>query len=200
MDKIIINDNHYEYLKVQKGEINHIEDRKDFEDAYNLGLSSLYESILPFVPVDLSSSLDVGSGLGGIDILLYKAFGQDVYLLDAIDSPPVCVKHDSPFGNYYVTADFFIKNRASLNHYFSPDDLTYRRKFDLILSIGSYCFHYSPLLYMDFIKTNSHAGTVLIFDVRNAHQDWLYILRENFEEVAVVTEDKKFTRRVFKCK
>lgn len=204
MNNLIIPDSVYPYLRVQKGEINRIEDRAEFEAAYNKGLQELFEVILPHIPVEMKSSLDIGSGMGGIDILLNKKFEQDVYLLDAKQTPPLCEKHDKPFNSFKEALKFFHANAADFSGYFDADNEETRsqqkRKFDLIISVGSYCFHYSPEFYLDFVKASSHKDTVLIFDVRNRHTDWLEILRENFTEVAVLVESEKFTKRVFKAK
>lgn len=210
MKDLIIPDSVYPYLRVQKGEINHIEDRKEFEAAYNNGLCDLFNAMLPHIPKDMKSSLDIGSGMGGIDILLQRHFNHKVFLLDGVSDLPVCVKHDIPFNNSRITESFFFENNChAINSYWDPKIKHFTEavlkkgdlyKYDLILSVGSYCFHYSPLLYLDFVKASCHKDTVLIFDVRNRHADWLEILRENFTEVAVLVESEKFTKRVFKAK
>jgi len=207
---LTIPDSVYPYLRVQKGEINHIEDFASFKEAYNQGLKELFDLILPWVPAGLKTSLDIGSGMGGIDILLQKHFNHHVFLLDALETPPICEKHDKPFNSYQTTEGFFYANGID------PDFLDYvpaknamhpetisifkSKKMDLILSVGSYCFHYSPLEYLNLVKAACHKETILIFDVRNRHTDWLEILRDNFTEVAVLLESEKFTKRVFKIK
>ena len=202
MSNLIIPDSVYPYLRAQKGEINHIQDRQAFEAAYNKGLQELLAVILPYVPAGMKRSIDIGSGMGGIDILLHNLFKHDVFLLDALDTPPVCTKHDRPFNNKNVLLEFWHENEKNRIFYYSPEDASkpIKVKFDLILSVGSYCFHYSPELYLDFVKASCHEDTVLIFDVRNRHADWLEILRDNFKEVAVILESEKFTKRVFKSK
>lgn len=204
MKDLIIPDSVYPYLRVQKGEINHIEDRAEFEAAYNKGLQELFNVMLPYIPKKIKSSLDIGSGMGGIDILLNLHFEQDVYLLDAKQTDPVCEKHDKPFNSFKESLNFFHANDSDFSGYFDANNEKTRsqqkRKFDLILSVGSYCFHYSPEVYLDFVKASCHKDTVLIFDVRNRHTDWLEILRENFTEIAVILESEKFTKRVFKAK
>lgn len=207
MNNLIIPDSVYPYLRVQKGEINHIEDRESFELAYNRGLNELLYQMLPHIPTGIKRSLDIGSGMGGIDILLQKHFKQDVFLLDAAETPPICIKHDVPFNSYTVTKEFFKSNNAKLGGYGDasvPEDLEEiptRFNFDLIFSVGSYCFHYSPEKYLKYLLFPwSHKDTVFIFDIRNRHTDWLEILRENFTETAVILESEKFTKRVFRVK
>ncbi len=212
MKDLIIPDSVYPYLRVQKGEINHIEDRKEFEAAYNNGLCDLFNVMLPHIPKNIKSSLDIGSGMGGIDILLRQYFWHDLYedieitLLDAEETPPICEKHDKPFNDLQVANEFFKANDCKIGRYITPENTTHWKweisplKFDLIFSVGSYCFHYSPEKYLQFVKERAHKDTVLIFDVRNRHTDWLEILRENFDEVAVLVESEKFTKRVFKVK
>lgn len=204
MNNLTIPDSVYPYLRVQKGEINHIKDRESFELAYNRGLNELLYQMLPHIPTGIKTSLDIGSGMGGIDILLAKHFGNALDLLDAVHAPPVCIKHDVAFNDYEITKEFFSVNEAEIDFYWSPEDAEYCRlitgKYDLIFSVGSYCFHYSPEKYLHFVRLSCHKDTVLIFDVRNRHTDWLEILRENFTETAVILESEKFTKRVFRVK
>lgn len=207
MKDLIIPDSVYPYLRVQKGEINHIEDRTEFEAAYNKGLQELFAIILPWIPKNMKSSLDIGSGMGGIDILLYQEFGHTYHLLDAEFTVPVCEKHDKPFNDARIAYEFAKQvvpwkefNYIPHNAIDKFKELNPNYKFDLILSVGSYCFHYSPEKYLDFVKAACHKDAILIFDVRNRHSDWLEILRDNFDEVAIIVESEKYTKRVFRCK
>lgn len=204
MRNLRIPDSVMPYLRVQKGEINHIEDNDEFKQAYIKGLNHQFDAIQPYIPAILDSSLDIGSGVGGIDILLQKKFNHAVYLLDAVETDPICTKHDVPFNSSTVTREYFIANNSRVFGYIDPEDAQsgkmFTPKFDLIHSVGSYCFHYSPVKYLNFVKASCHESTVLIFDVRNTHPDWLEILRANFDEVAAIVCEAKFTKRVFKVK
>lgn len=206
MPDLIIPDSVYPYLRVQKGEINHIEDRAEFERAYNDGLQKQFDVIKPFLPEILGASLDIGSGMAGIDILLQKEFNNFVALIDAEETPPICTKHDVPFNSKNITFEFFRANNAKLWGYFPAEDINLKNdpvnpfKADLIHSVGSYCFHYSPEKYLQLVKQSCHEKTVLIFDVRNRHVDWLELLRDNFDEVAAIWAEEKFTKRVFKVR
>lgn len=198
---LTISDRAYKFLKIQQGALNKIESREEFERAYNEGLEILFDDIINFLPPNIKNSLDIGSGLGGIDILLQREFKHDVSLMDALNTQPICIRHDVPFNDIDVTVDFWHTNKADLTNYFWPGNFNKcAEKFDLILSIQSYCFHYSPDVYLDIVKKCCHDNTVLIFDVRNQRKEWLATLRNNFDEIAVISESEKFTRRLFKCK
>ncbi len=204
MEDLIIPDSVYPYLRVQQEHINHIEDRKEFEKAYKDGLLKQFELMLPWIPKNMHASLDIGSGMGGIDILLNNNFHQSTCLVDALNTLPICKKHNVPFNDYNICSEFFKKNGIDeFLYYLSPKEFKRISPFthvDLIISIKSYCFHYSPEVYLRQLYWWCHKETVLIFDVRNDRPAWLKILRENFTEIDVLLEKPKYTKRVFKWK
>ena len=203
MENLKITDEHFKYLFVQKGDLSNIADRAEWEAAYNASTKRQLAGIVPWLRRSPANVLDIGSGLGGIGILLHKQFGCKVRLLDSIDEPPVCTKHDKPFCSMEVARDFYAHNGVTEGDfsYVSPHwQPTVSQKFDLIVSFGSYCFHYAPEVYLERVKKVCNSDTVLIFHVRNRHDDWLCTLREHFTEIGEQHHTPKFTERVFTCK
>jgi len=73
---MIIDKKHFAYLVNQHGRVAH--ERNDFarwKQAYESSLLAQYLSVQSFLPSQCGSVLDIGSGLGGIDIHLSRHYG-----------------------------------------------------------------------------------------------------------------------------
>src|SRR5690606_17055673 len=147
---------HFEYLRIQKGNLDLL--GRDFPrwlDAYNLDIRSTFEDVLPWLPATCGEILDVGSGLGGIDVLLsrhYRARGEPpgVTLLDGLDDPPVVQLHRKTFSNARIARNFHWKNGTSLLKFscVAPWVERFEHPFDLVVSFGAWCFHVAPEVYL----------------------------------------------------
>lgn len=202
----VIEDKHFDYLAIQRGDISDtMQDRIEWEAAYVDGLYRRFENIKPFLPEKCNGVLDVGSGLGGINAVINKHFGGNisVALLDGTDDAPVVKEHSQTFNNMTVAKDFLKKNGVQKFKGYSPRDGVRTRgdaKYDLIVSFASYCFHYGPMVYMDFVKNHSHKDTVFIFDVRKEKSDWIKQLFDNLGHGEVIWEGKKAVRIAYGSK
>jgi len=197
---LIVEDEHFEYLREQKGSIRDLApNRRAWLNAYQRKLSDDFAGLLPHLPKNCGSILDIGGGLGGIDVLLARKYGAEcqICILDGECDPPVMNLHAKTFNHMRVTEDFLKKNGVRLFDYFTPGNLKAPRPFDLIISTGSWCFHYSPETYLEFVKLCCHAGTVLIVDMRKNKAGWLKTMKKCFSVRAVVKSQTKFDRMVF---
>ena len=195
---MIIEPRHFEYLAIQRGEVS--DERHDFSAwkvAYERSLMRIYASIRSSLPDRCASVLDIGSGLGGIDVLLAKHYGRlDVCLLDGLDDEALVHRHAEPFSNREVALDFQAKN-GNL-------DVTYcwpvppPRTFDLIVSFAAWCFHIEPARYIDAVKAAMHSSTTLILDVRS-RTDWHDQLRAAFGRPVILHQEQKYFRMAFNC-
>lgn len=208
---MIISDEHYNYLLIQKGDVaQYCGDRKVWEEKYEAALHSIYNNIKPYLPDDTwNSILDVGSGLGGIDIILYhhylnKGNKPHIALLDGTDDSPVVVKHAETFSNADVALSFLTTN--GLNScdcsFLSPEGCTKPRfdmdlRFSLVVSFASYCFHFSPKVYLDFIRSTTTPKCVFIFDVRKNKPEWLQMLKDGLKFKTKIHDAAKWERLVF---
>jgi len=191
MHNFIIEDGHYEYLYVQCGDIAHIPDRHNWHTAYNRRMNRLYESLKPFLPAKCENVLDVGSGLGGIDVLLSRHYGDqtNIELLDGEMDCPVVKKHAETFSNHAVMSDFLTKNGVGNFSLSSPQKYDIKPR-DLIVSFSAYCFHIDVDKYLKLITESSHDDTVCIFRIRDG-KDYLETLKKYFQHARVVNQQKK---------
>lgn len=191
---------HFEYLVLQKGKLADLaHDRTAWTRAYREALVKTYQSIAAVLPEKCASVLDVGSGLGGIDILLNRHFGGglEVCLLDGEDDAPKMNLHRQTFNSMKVAEDFLRENDVTRFSYYAADKLGDPRPFDLIVSFGSWCFHYAPAVYLEFVKACCHKDTVLVIELRNDKLSWLRELNAVFAHDEIV-RTRKFTRLVLR--
>jgi len=203
---MIVNDEHFAYLRLQKGRLEPLSnDRKRWQVAYEHDLASSYEEMRPYLPARCWGFLDIGSGLGGIDVLLSRHYGGTpfVNMLDGEDDPPEMRLHRETFCSRRVAKDFLRVNGVRLDRirYFSPDTPPgeLRAPYDLVLSLGSWCFHYEPAVYLDAITRPGglDQGAVLIVDLRRDKPEWAAQLsRAGFRGKAIIRDAPKYQRLV----
>lgn len=197
----MISDDAFRYLVVHRGSLDHLRgDRKAWELAYLEGIRSAYRDMVPFLPQDCSSILDVGAGLGGIDILLSRHYGGQprVTLLDGWDDEPKLRLHRLTTSSAAVARRFHRDNGSVNFDYISPANLAVR-PVDLVVSTGAWCFHFPPEEYVDFVADCMVPGGTLITDVRKDRFDWLGTLEKKFERVGKIVEKRKRDRMVFRA-
>ena len=198
-EKLIIDDAHFAYLAVQRGKESDLRgDRAAWQEAFETSLYHTIGTMYAHLPERCATVLDVGSGLGGINILLARLYPDlAVTLLDGESDPPVVELHRKTFNDMHVAKDFLARNGVSRFNYFTPA-LGEPRAFDLIISCGSWCFHYEPAVYLDFVKACCRPGTVLILDVRRGKPEWRRDLECALGPASVVHSAEKFERLVFR--
>lgn len=207
----LIEDQHFAYLRIQKGNLDNVSrDRAAWTRAYHEDILRQFESFAGYLPATCARFLDIGSGLGGIDILIrreYEKRGQDpeFALLDGVSDPPVMNLHRETFNNMSVAEDFHVKNGANPDRFsfYSPRTIYPGPgvAYDLVVSFGSWCFHLPPQVYLPALcHSGMHAGTVAVLDVRQNKPAWWHDLEDVFELVAVVAEKPKWRRCVFKVR
>jgi methyltransferase family protein len=198
---MIIEPSHFEYLVIQRGEVSDKRHNfKAWKTAYETSLMDIFTSIHPVLPQRCGSVLDIGGGLGGIDLHLVSHYGPDtqVCVLDGLDCPPKVNWHNQPFNNAEVTKDFHRKNgNENIEVVFPRPDPP--RKFDLIVSFAAYCFHILPCDYFEVVAESMHENTVLIFDVRRQSPDWLKECIVMWGKPIVLQRREKFVRLAFRC-
>lgn len=199
---LIVEDRHFDFLRLQKGSLDKFaHDRGAWEIAYEQSLAKDFGSIRPHLPASCGSILDVGGGMGGIDALLVKKFGKgcEVCILDGEADEPVMHLHRETFNNMEVARDFLGKNGVEKFSYYTPELRQAPRPFDLIISLGSWCFHYPPETYLQFVRSCCTRETTLIVDVRRGKPSWSDLLDNMFTLRAVIHPSVKFDRRVYRA-
>jgi SAM-dependent methyltransferase len=200
MSSFKISEQSFEYLVAQVGELDGLKSVPAvWERAYERNTMDRINNILPHIPEKVGSILDIGSGLGGIDILLYRWFDQKptITLLDGSSYSAMVNKHAEPFNSARVALDFQRENGVKSEHIrFMEHDMLRPGKYDLILSFRAWCFHIAPAAYLRYVEESVHPGSVIIVDVRKdaEAQYWREQLQNAFHLTDVIEEGRKHQR------
>lgn len=195
---MIIEPKHYEYLSIQHGKVG--DERGNSENwkrAYRASLDDVLNTIRPVLPTSCTHVLDIGSGLGGIDVLVAHHYDPQprVCLVDGVDDPPVVKNSYTTFNNAEVAVDFQKKN--GVKQAICVRHIPHDQKFDLIHSYYAYGFHVHPGNYLDDVKKAMHEKTVCIFDVRRTKREWLRAFVEALGVPKTLAQTEKHVRLAF---
>lgn len=207
-DNIVVPNDAFAFLVLQKGKLDPLKhDKKRWMLAYKAALLNDYLTMRPHLPAldldRLSFVLDVGSGMGGIDILLHRHYGGHTIpvLLDGAHDKPVMKLHRQTYNDVEVAARFHAANGIAPIAYVDANErplLPFAEKAPLVISLGSWCFHYGPEVYLDYVLENLETGGTLITDIRKDRPEWKDALMRAFHTRMIVHCSNKFDRMVFR--
>lgn len=186
----------------------------DFDDfvvlkyIYKWILVDFFE-ILPFIPSSVSSILNIGAGVGYLDIILSQLYQSNKYYLIEKDTSDNelhfdCSSHVMREKIYPLT---LLKNNLDANgiknsSFMSPSD--FKKNIDdfsnpasLVLSFRSYCYLYDIDEYYDSLKIISDPNTSFILDV---NVDRLEEFKEKFILVNMIKGYETFYRVLARLK
>lgn len=163
-------------------------------------------SLLPHITTDCSSILDIGCGLGVLDLFLWHELNKPkLYLLDKtwVDENIwyLFTNKAAFYNSLELTNQFLVRNdvtRESIRTLNASDDFNIPIKansVDLIVSSLSWGFHYPLSTYMDGVQRVLREDGIIIVDTRKgtgAEQE----LKKNFK-TEIIEETGKV--KTFKC-
>lgn len=208
---VVVDDQAFAFLQLQKGRLADLaHDRAAWLDAYRQTLDRDYALIRPHLPPAPTGHalklLDVGSGLGGINILLGRHYAEaggavQVILLDGVADQPQMRLHRETFNDMAAAEQFHRLNGAGPIGWVDPKAPlpSIGWPFDLVVSFGSWCFHYPPAVYLDWVQRSIRPGATLILDVRKAQPFWAAQLISAFSLKAIIHIGEKIDRMVLRA-
>jgi SAM-dependent methyltransferase len=152
--------------------------------------------ILPYIdPYQLKTVVDVGSGVGLIDILLSQyATDACFFLVDRSQillprknqffSESIDVNYHGFYNSWDVTQDIINSTQIDVDRFYFLDPTTiWPNDIDLVISTYSWCYHYPKIFYWDKVMTNLKVGGILILTV-SQHINNQNIVKEISQDLA----------------
>lgn len=156
------------------------------------------DTIKNFLPNEVENIMDVGCGLGIINIFLDKIYSNEVnfYLLDKnrIDNK-IKYGFSSDYESYNdlnetkkILLDNAIKSNR-INIYDVDQNIEIRTKIDLVISLKSMGYHYPFENYAQLFKSCCNKDTTFIFDMATNQYQYNYF-KKYFDEVQIIYEEE----------
>ena len=174
--------------------VNYFNSISEINHKLNKDFSQEFEELLEYLPPKANFILDIGAGLGIIDIYLNDYYTNNVnFTLIDKDKIEKKVKYGfdesgQAYNSINLTKSFLIQNGISQSQsQIINADKQYKitQKFDLIISLLSMGYHYPISQYINICQDNTHDKTVFIFDIANEYNDFDEI-NNMFEKVEVI--------------
>jgi hypothetical protein len=170
---------------------------------YHDDIAREFETIRSHLPIACERSLDIGAGVGGIDWFLYQHYrgSLDLHILDRDGVSDAVYYGFNPTAAKYnylgQTAEFLERNgvpRAKLHmHDVETSGFPTSIRFDLIVSLLSWGFHYPVDVYADAVAAVLSPSGTAILDVRK-ETDGMAQLQRRFSRGVELLDAPKFTR------
>ena len=176
------------------------------KQLFNKDMLNEYEDIKSWLPAKASTILDIGCGVGGIDVLLHRHYDCDqsteFYLLDKTSTNKKIYygfRGDGAFYNSLEVTELLLSQNGIPRENIHLLEVTpdYRidigTDVDLVISLISWGFHYPVSAYVDEVHNTLRQGGHLLIDVRKGTGGEKE-LEQRFAEVQTVSETRKKTR------
>jgi len=176
--------------------------RGDLGRQYAQDVASDYELIKPFLPEKGQATLDIGCGMAGIDVLLWRHYRNPIiHLLDGTGDTPVRVLYQpamAPYNSMAVARQLLEGNGVPGDHIveWAPDPALTLPQCDLIVSLLSWGFHYPVSTYLALVERCLRPGGRLIIDLRRG-QGGLDELDQRLWCVEILSSSVKFDRACY---
>jgi SAM-dependent methyltransferase len=158
-----------------------------------------YNEMKNHLPIRCESILDIGCGVGGIDVLLSKKFGNPLlYLLDNSK------QSEKPIYGYDKGASFYNDFSATVGMMDSNGIYQYQlidickgfpkiKDVDLVISLLSWGYHYPVETYLEDVKKCLNKNGMIIMDIRQ-NTNGLETLKTITRKVDIISTRNKSTR------
>ena len=171
---------------------------KDIEKRTEELFQKEIESIKNYLPKKAENIMDIGCGLGIINIFLNKIYNNqpNFFLLDKNRIDKV-IKYgfSSDYESYNdlkETRNLLINNDinpSSINTFDVEKDFKIETKIDLVISLKSMGYHYPIDQYLRLFQTCCDENTSFIFDVSDGYYNES-LFKKHFESVDIIYEEK----------
>ena len=179
--------------------VNFFISQKEIENKINDEFLKEFNSIKNYLPKNSKNILDIGCGLGVINIYLNDYYSKKTYFT-LIDKNYVDKKvaygfknNSESYNKLEITKDFLILNgfkTEQLQLINADEKVVLKNKYELIISLFSMGYHYSIENYIDIIKKISIKNTKFIFDLSMEYNE-LNEVKKYFNKVEIIKNDNE---------
>jgi len=185
--------------------------KKRIKRLFNKDIFDEYERIKNYLPKRAFSILDIGCGVAGIDVLLYRHYQDknlDIYLLDKTeveDKVYYGLERKAAFYNSLeIAKNILALNGVKESNIYSQEvksgyKINFPVKFDLVISLISWGFHYPVDTYLDQVYNLLNPGGTLIMDVRKG-SGGEKLIKDKFGNAETIYEAQKHIRVIVRKK
>jgi len=177
---------------------------REVKRSYLAELEREYEDIKPWLPDQVRGVLDIGCGIGGIDVMLFRHYGRASFIqFFMLDRTRVSDHVHYGFGTDEVFYNSLEVTERVLERNGIPIDnvhlreangrIRIERPLDLVVSLLSWGFHYPVEAYLEQVHRRLRPGGRAILDVRRG-TGGIEALRRRFARLATVSETPKKVR------
>lgn len=175
----------------------------DISKCYQNDISRTYENIKNFLPVNTRRILDIGCGIGGIDLMLNAHYQGDVdiHLFDYSEIDRNVYYGYNEKGSIYNSLElsrmFLEMNGVRAENIYTHDAkwVFPENDYGIIVSLLSCGFHYPISTYLADIKKCLAKGGSGIFDLRK-NTGQIELLKKSFSHVEIIADFPKCERVV----
>ena len=154
------------------------------------------EAIKDYLPKNVENIMDIGCGLGIINIYLNQIYNNqpNFFLLDKnrIDKE-IKYGFSSEYESYNdlnQTKNLLLNNNINSLHTIDVEkDINIENKIDLVISLKSMGYHYPIDQYLKLFRTCCDDNTCFIFDVSEGYYN-ASLLKKYFDVVDIIYEEK----------
>ena len=157
-----------------------------------------FETFKNYIPNSAENIMDIGCGLGIINIYLNEFFEKKpVFFL--LDKNRVDRKIKYGFSSNYEsyndlneTKNILLNNNIDtncINLFDVEKQFLITKKMDLVISLKSMGYHYPINIYIELLRNCCTKDTVFIFDIGDNQYDENY-LKKIFDDVKIIYEEK----------
>ena len=199
MNNFKINAEIKKYIKLQRPGYGDV----DFSQRYYTNVSHDYDIIRMYLPETCGSVLDIGCGVGGIDVMLYNHYEKKPFL-NMYDFRTISdkiyygyQKIAAVYNSLEATADFLKLNGIDRKDFEICDahDAFIKQDYDVIISLVAMGFHFPVETYLQQIKKCN--PKVVILDIRKGTNQ-IDLLKDNFSEVEAIMDWNKGARYILR--
>jgi len=168
---------------------------KNIGKAYFDDMHQEFESINSVIDPHNKNLLSIGGGLGGLELVINKKFNVKSFTFIERNYVSKKVKYgwdnknNEAYNNINLQKKFLTKNSMEslkFNVIDYDNDQLPEGKFDIVISLFSLDYHYDFNIYLEYLKSNTHTESKIIFDT--IRPDYF---KNIFKEIVILKDRSK---------